>query len=261
MLVYSRGNGVSRFIAGHMISDFGFGEEKKEGNVYVSSKGHVRMVGLETELIRSEFLDSEFQEDCFVFLSPHSSSKGIVSFTVHSEGNWNEDTAAGGKPRFLSMASPLRMRSVLMNLSSNNTYGVDVKYEATHHGPALDTPSFFVEIGGPAEIKDIDKLSFIVAKSVNQMLESDASCDSVSLGIGGGHYPIKFTKLALRESVAFSHIMPKYHASEVGMIEQALKRSDVVPKNATIEWKSIKREERESIIGKLEEIGMDYVRV
>lgn len=244
-----------------MIKDFGFEGEDRVGEVYLSKSGAVRMVGIETELVRAEFLDSTFQEDCFVFLSPHFSSKGIISFTVHPEGNWNDDTSSGGKPRFLSFAAPLRMRSVLLYLNSNNTYGIDLKYEATHHGPALNTPSFFVEIGGPESINNMDRLSFIVAKSVHQMLESSHDCESISLGIGGGHYPLKFTELALDKGIGFSHMMSKHHVKDVGMLDQAVERSDARPENAVIEWKSIKRENREDIIRKLDDIGIDYVKV
>ncbi len=216
-------------------------------------------VELKEPSISADFLDS-FGAKCIVFLSRHSSSKGIASFTTHAEGNWSSSADLGGKPHLLSVASPENMIVLLRGLREFNHYGIEVTYEATHHGPLLSTPSMFVEIGGNESALMDERFARVVAESVAKLIsgEADGTYSKVVLGIGSNHYPSKFSKLALEKGYAFSHIMPRYYVSEVEMLGQAVSRSSVQPEAAVIERKSINSMERNSILKELETLGIDH---
>lgn len=260
-IVYTSVDKISESIGQHLISSFGFEETKRNDIGTFFKRDEIEMVKIRSDLKESYFLDDVIHTDYFVFLSSHFSRQGILSFTCHSLGNWTDENMFGGKPKKLSFASPVNMLSFLSHMNFNNIGGMDLKYEATHHGPLLKTPSFFVEVGGSEGNFDFDKAYIAIAQSVVDMINSRVEYNKIVIGIGGGHYPIKFTKLALEKGYGFSHIMSKYNIKEIDMLEQAVMKSDILPESAFIEWKSIKREDRENIIKRLEIIGIDYVKI
>ena len=110
------------------------------------SSSWIKMIEIDTGLIHADFLNKMI-DDLVVFLSRHTSGKGIPAFTVHAEGNWNDDTSLGGRPRELSVSSPLNMLNVLASLSTLNNTGVQVGMRPRTTA-TIDKPSFFVELGG-----------------------------------------------------------------------------------------------------------------
>ncbi len=223
---------------------------------------NITLIEIKDLHINAYYLD-DYKTDSIIFLSKHSSSKGVPSFTVHAEGNWSEKAELGGLPHQLSVASPIAMLKLLNNMGKLNQESLDVTYEATHHGPFLKTPSLFIELGGNTEVMESAKYQEIVSKSVSRYID-EGEADGFSkivVGIGSNHYPNKFSSLAFGRGYAFSHIMPKYYTTEYGMLDQAFSRSVPKPESAVIDWKSIKSEERNKIIGRLNEIGMDYEKV
>jgi len=220
------------------------------------------MVELKSGMIDADFIDGTIKTDLVAFLSKHSSAKGVAPFTVHAEGNWSEEAKFGGKPKSLSVSSPVNMMAVLKSVKKFNGTDVPVMYEATHHGPLLNTPSMFVEIGGDENAVRSKEYAGIIANSVVAMLsDGDRDYDKVAIGIGGTHYPEKFTSLALEGRYAFAHMMPRYQIGNVDMLQKAMERSDMEVEVAVIEWKSIKAVDRDMVIKRLEELGLDYERV
>ncbi len=210
--------------------------------------------------------------DVAYFLSPHESKAGVSAMTTHSMGNWGSESAFGGMPGQLSVAAPLDMLSVLQKFYKNETgHDIEKTYEATHHGPLVSTPSLFVELGGNESMLGSKALAEKVAESAYgaalDSLGSSIDYEKIVIGIGGNHYPEKFTKLAVEKNYAFSHIMPRYAINKSGadkvmnILEQAADRSRPTPESAVIEWKSIKGEQRELVLKKLEEMGFDYEKI
>ncbi len=258
IIVYTTADRTSLLAA----SAFGSGRKAellREGDGFrVLAFDQVRVVEVTGRLIAADFLDQVAGGETILFMSKHSSREGILSFTVHPLGNWSEDHRDGGKPRELGCAAPVEMLAGLAALAKNRD-GVRATYEATHHGPLLKAPALFMEVGGPQEIPEA--LAGRLGELVSECFGIEPEYDKVALGIGGGHYPQKFTKLALEGKYAFSHMMPKHHCGEVEMLAQAVERSAKRPELAVIEWKSVGSERRSNIIRKLGELGLEHVRV
>ena len=241
------------------IGKFAPGGSFKEAKIYASDSSMLMESGVSN--IESEFLDGVESADCIIFLSAHSSAKGVESFTVHSEGNWGGEALLGGKGKSLSVAAPIQMLKLARIIGNSDRGGSNFVYEATHHGPLLRKPSLFVEFGGGENAKMKKHKAEMLADYAYRILDSDDHYEKIVVGIGGQHYSEKFTKMALSKGYAFAHIMPKYYCSEIDMLEQAFEMSSPKPSAAVIEWKSIKAATRESIIKKLNEIGMEYEKV
>ncbi|MGC8710253.1 MAG: D-aminoacyl-tRNA deacylase [Candidatus Micrarchaeia archaeon] len=266
-IVYSTLDEASLNMAEYIKSEHGFSEGKFNGRDCFTD-GRFCIYKTEKLLVELEEADA-YGLELIYFLSKHSSSKGIAALTAHATGNWTKEAKLGGKPYQLSVSAPVEMHAILKGLKNMGLEGVDVSYEATHHGPLIKTPSMFVEIGGNAEtVGDVEiaaKVGEVVYKSVSGNLEEHF--DKIAIGIGGTHYPRKFSDMALNKGYAFAHIMAKY-AIEVGdtannfyMIKQAFERSKEKPEIAVIDWKSMNGRIRDKVINELKEIGIDYERV
>ncbi|MDE1832848.1 MAG: hypothetical protein KGH58_00325, partial [Candidatus Micrarchaeota archaeon] len=122
--------------------------------------------------------------------------------------------------------------------------------------------SLFVELGGNPGFAGSLQNRKMLASAIAGALENgfEAEYDKVAIGIGGTHYPRKFTRLAVEGRYAFGHMMPNY-AINTDMIASAVECSDVAVERAVVEWKSIKGPDREMVIRRLEELGIDYDRV
>ncbi len=263
-LFYSPLDPASLNMAEHIKKEYGFEEKEYKGRICFSN-GKICIYKTEKPLVEMEEADA-YDLSIACFLSKHSSAQGIASFTTHSMGNWTNEAKLGGKPYELSSSAPLEMLETLRNIKKREQKGVEVSYEATHHGPFLKTPSLFAEIGGNQETVENKEYAKIVADSLYDALMSDKiDYSKIAIGIGSNHYPSKFSNLALEKGYAFAYIMPKHaieeKASNAFMLEQAIERSSKKIELAVIDWKSINSEKRNLIISKLNELGVDYERV
>lgn len=259
-LVYSDAEEISRNLGERVAGLLELKDAGKIGSMKHLKGSEVEAVVLDKLPIYEESLDAKVKTDLFIFLSRHRSSKGVASFTVHPLGNWAPNADAGGKPRMLSVAAPWEMRNMLSEMKNANNTDVAVTYEATHHGPLLETPSFFVEVGGSETISSTHY--DVLAKAVsNYITNGQENLGKVALAIGGTHYPEKFTKLALEGKYAFTHIMPRHSCTYADMLQQGIERSAPKAECAVIDWKGIAAPERAVAIKKLEELGIEYVRV
>jgi len=175
--------------------------------------GVLRRPGLhihDTELGRD--LPADLRAVPLVFPSRHRSESGVGCLTVHPLGNLGNTAEVGGEPHRLVPPAPRLMAAALRGLAeAAEALGVPATYEATHHGPLLHQPAFFVEVAdslGPAERSQ-------AARSVAGLLQDlvEDPNDRVAIGVGGGHYAPHFTELAQDQRWAFGHLVPR-HALE-----------------------------------------------
>jgi len=147
-----------------------------------------------------------------IFPSIHRSRENVRSLTVHPLGNLGPRAEMGGRPATLVPTDPLAMVGALRRLDElSQPLGVPATYEATHHGPALELPAFFVEIGSGEHTSPMPEAIQVLAKVIPELAPSTG--DRVALGVGGGHYVPHFTELALRRRWAFGHLLSR-HALE-----------------------------------------------
>ena len=162
--------------------------------------------------------------DAVVYVSKHRAASGQDSLTVHPIGNW-QSAEFGGRPGEVVPASPGLMTDALRRVAAAaSTIGFPATFEATHHGPYLETPTFYVEVGtSPASWQD-SRAAAILARAV--LAVSDPG-DPVALGVGGGHYVPRITEVALARRIAFGHLVPSHalDAPNYAALERAVERT------------------------------------
>ena len=267
-IIYSTLDETSSNIASCIVGAHGF-EEAESGGRRVYESGRIRVYETDASLLNAEFID-RLGLDVACFLSKHASAAGVTAFTTHSLGNWGPEAKLGGKPRELSHAAPVAMLAVLKAMAER-AGGARCVYEATHHGPLVRTPSLFVEVGGDAAAtgsrENAAKVADATYDAMSRYADGDSDCRRVAVGIGNGHYPEGFTRMATGRGYAFSHIMPKYAtenpdgAYNFDVLEQCLDRTTHRPEVAVIDWKGLGSAARAEAIKKLNEIGLDYEKL
>ena len=145
--------------------------------------------------------------DVVVFLSKHRSESRTPSLTVHPIGNISE-AQFGGQPRQLVPAAAQPMTDTLRAIR-REARGLPyaVTFEATHHGPYLESPAFFIEAGS-TEVEWRDSRA---AEALMRALISVPGRETLAgIGVGGGHYVPRITDVAFARDVAFGHLVPEY---------------------------------------------------
>ena len=176
----------------------------------------VKLLFVNEKIIDTQFITDFFTPELLVFVSKHSSVSGIPTLSVHTSGNLAE-AEFGGIPRKVSISPAAAMKAALLEmakLTKERGLNYEVSYECTHHGPSLDVPSMFAELG--SSLKQWNDLiaAEVVAHAAIAAI-SRRSRYPTALGIGGPHYNAKFTEIALSTQTAFGHIIPKYAIPQV----------------------------------------------
>jgi D-aminoacyl-tRNA deacylase len=176
---------------------------------------HIYHEGLDAQLQQSAGLEPEV----IIFASKHKAASGQRTLTVHPVGNFGE-ARFGGQPNKFSPAAPRHQSHALRCLAQfGKEAGVShgVSFEATHHGPLLNTPCFFIELGsGEGDWSD-SKAAEVVARAILEAPNAPRTLHVI--GLGGGHYAPKHTDLARRRLASVGHIVPD-HAIEGGISDE-----------------------------------------
>lgn len=196
--------------------------------------------------------------DNIIFLSKHKSASEKKALTVHPIGNWAEANL-GGKDNELTPASPHLMSALLRSIkkSAENLPDYDVVFEVTHHGPLLETPTLFMEIGSTeAEWTNADASK---AMALALFSASENKSYPIAVGIGGGHYAPRFTETAISKKLDFGHMIPNYaidfnDAEKLSsMVIKAMENSntDIV----FVHRKSMKKEQADVVKKVIDDVG------
>ena len=203
--------------------------------------------------------------DHFVMLSRHEARARLPSLLVHAHGNWTDEAPLGGRPRDLGVCAPLLEKLILRELAELvGELGEEWRFglEATHHGPHLDSPAVFVEIGSTPEHWRDRRAARVLAESLVAALEAyDPSAAKEApfiVGVGGPHYAPTFTRIALETRLAVGHILPNYVVDVVDleMIDRAIERCLGRFEAVVLDWKGLKAAQRERIINYLSSRGL-----
>jgi len=178
-------------------------DDTGDGFVMVEKDGlHLHYDGVDAVL--DDFFDISF----VVFVSRHSGDTGPL-LTAHHTGNFGE-AEYGGEDTSLAVPAPSATRHLLWRFSEDAPEGFDVGMEATHHGPSeIETPSLFAEIGSGEDEWEREDAARAVAKAVLSLPEREEPRTTV-VGVGGGHYAPRFTRVVLETDAAVGHIVADY---------------------------------------------------
>ncbi len=142
-----------------------------------------------------------------VFLSRHKAASGKRSLTVHPIGNWGR-AEYGGREGTVVPSAPHLMTSLLRQLKKEAVgLDFDITFEVTHHGPYLETPTLFIEIGSSEATWGDRDAAQAIARS---LMNVEVSAYPVAMGIGGGHYAPRFTESSLFRKIDFGHMLPNH---------------------------------------------------
>ena len=209
---------------------------------------------IDTEIIEDKGIDQEKinQYDFIIFASKHQSEKGGKTLSIHAPGNWlSTKPEMGGQPRKVCKSSALFQKQMFEKLNENSEkyelQDYSITLEATHHGPLIDKPCVFIEIGSTETEWQDRRAGFVIAKTISDTINEfkENPYNEVAVGIGGPHYCPNFNKLQLKSNVAFSHIIPKYVLPfKEEMIQEAIKKTEEEVDFVVLDWKGIGNEEQ-----------------
>jgi len=272
LIVASNKDIASLNIKKQILNNYSFSkvsEEFKENPVYEAtfSDRLVKLVTLNKESVYAQNITNFFTNlELIIFISRHSSASGTPTLSTHTPGNLAE-AKLGGMPRKVSVSPANAMRDALkamMRLKEEMQLDYDVSYECTHHGPSLNVPTMFTELGSsPTQWKDLEAAEAVAQATIEAVSNfSDFPAKPV-IGIGGPHYNDKFTRIALKDDLAFGHMIPKYALPHIDLeilnqcVEKTLERVQL----AVLDWKGIKGEHKPKLVETLKKMNMPFKKV
>ena len=197
----------------------------------VLERNDLRMVQVDRIHLDEDHIDERAREklgepiDVGVFASRHRAESKIPTLTVHPIGNYSS-ADFGGKPGTLCKSSPQLMTSALRELSTRaKGMGFSISFETTHHGPLVNSPAFYIEIGSYEELWGREDAAEAIAGTIMSVKDEGFP---VVLGVGGGHYAPRYTEISLSRKVAFGHMAANYALSslDTAMTHQMAAKSD-----------------------------------
>jgi D-aminoacyl-tRNA deacylase len=272
LLVASSKDTAGVNIAGHILNHYPFNKTDgafQETPIYsaeINGK-KLRLVTLKEETINAQNLPDHFADlDLVVFISRHSSASGTPTLSVHTPGNLGP-AELGGLPRKVSVSPAVALRDALkalMRLREEMKLEYEVSYECTHHGPSLNVPAMFVELGSSEkQWNDLKAAEAVAHAAMEAIVKFGASENVAVLGIGGPHYNQRFTKMALGDDLIFGHIIPKYAVQWVDaeILSQCVERTLEKVDCAILDWKGIRGKDKPKLLTALREIELQYRRI
>ncbi|MEM0313967.1 MAG: D-aminoacyl-tRNA deacylase [Candidatus Bathyarchaeia archaeon] len=267
LIAASNKDPASLNIAKHILRIYPFTPTtEKSTYTYEQGEKKVKLVILDYETVYAQDIAEHYKPlELVVFVSRHSSTSGTPTLSVHTPGNLGE-ALLGGIPRKVSIAPANAMRralKIMAELVSERNLNYDVSYECTHHGPSLDLPAMFAELGSThREWEDLEAAE-VVARAAMEAATGCGNNTAAALGVGGPHYNGRFTRMALDDVAAFGHIIPKYAISQVDeyILKQCVERTLEKVEFAVLDWKGVKSKDKHRIVKILEEIGLQFRKV
>lgn len=253
---------ASSNIASHIISLYRFEKAAEHDGppMYRGVLGgkDVGLVIVEGELVYLQDFPMFSSAELVVFVSRHQSRSGVPLLSVHVPGNlFHADF--GGVSGKVSVAPANAMRAAILEMERQRTRleleEFRVYYEGTHHGPSLDVPALFVEIGSTEKEWAIPKAGEAVAHAAIAAVTNKEGVEA-AVGIGGSHCNSRLTNHGLRSPVAFGHIIPSYAFEGLTPEIVSLCVERTLEKNPTLvlDWKGIDGRQRDGLMKILDQL-------
>lgn len=241
-----------------LIQDFKFQETSVIfENEVVFQNGNISLYTVNKELIYCENINNKIDANYFIFASKHQSKTKIPSLTVHSIGNWGSADLGGIKNK-LVLSSALLQRDLFINLNKISLE-YEIINEATHHGPFLNKPSIFIEIGSTEKEWNNKETAKLIAKVIVETIKKEREIAKVAIGFGGLHTCTNFNKIIINNKVAIAHFCPKYALQYLNkeMIKESINKTIEKVDYILLDWKGLK-DEKQRILNDIKELNIDY---
>ncbi|MBU4308455.1 MAG: hypothetical protein KJ566_01520, partial [Nanoarchaeota archaeon] len=186
-------------------------------SAFASDKPNFDFYLVDKETIFTENLDLEKinKYDFVIFASKHESESKEKTLSLHAPGNWRT-ADYGGTSGKICRASALFQKKMFEVLNKNaeqyHLKDYKITLEATHHGPLINKPCLFIEIGSTENQWGDRKAGFVIATTIRDTLEQfkPNPYAEIAIAIGGPHYCPNFNKLQLNSNIAIAHTIPSY---------------------------------------------------
>jgi D-aminoacyl-tRNA deacylase len=224
-IVTSKKDIASMNILDYLLKNYDFKKENNGGN----NKGELYHLGedklwLDNEdSIYLEDIDKTINSDFFLFASGHESSKSQKILSVHAPGNFGRAEFGGQASKLCYTSGSLMKKamSLMSSIAKEKNLEYSIVQEATHHGPYIQKPCLFIEIGSSIEEWKDTRAGEVVSRTLIELINLDygAIKNQFKQGIilGGQHISERGTKAMLRTDYAFSHICAKYAVSTLSL--------------------------------------------
>lgn len=199
-----------------------------------------------------------------IFISRHEMRNPRPLITFHTPGNWGE-AELGGKPGFVAISEPRVLtnlfREAHRRIGELSNYAVTL--EATHHGPFIDKPAVFAEIGS-TEREWMDErahrfLASLIYDFLNNVGRFINDGKDVAISIGDLHYSTLINHV-INGEYDLGHMIPKYIKLTREIVRMAVERNTIKPRLGIVHWKSIDHESRSMVEEELSKLNVMVVK-
>ena len=211
----------------------GEAQDFPHGMVTIHEVCEVQILLIDDLHILADGIDKEhevstgFSVDEVLVLSKHASASEVPALTlpaigVPGETPLGESARSGGikgqavppSTRFGDMFRTMRKIAIEANLDKE----YDITLEATHHGPLLDSPTLYLEIGSDEERWADSRAARVWAQTISVCLGMSEDTQQrewlgegdVMIGLGGGHYAPRHKAIISETEVWVGHILANY---------------------------------------------------
>lgn len=208
--------------------------------------------------ITHENLDKEIEADFYLFCSTHKSKANINSLCIHNVGNWGK-AEFGGKDKTICPVNASFVKTAFLELNKLAKDKFNISTEQVHHGPYLEKPSVFIEIGSTEKEWNDKERGEIIAKTIFNTLNNYKKTYKSTILLGGQHYNTYANKILLNTDLAISYICAKHSLAELDkdLFNQMLKKSKEKIEFVILDWKGLGTE-KNRILDLLKNLNLEY---
>jgi D-aminoacyl-tRNA deacylase len=230
LIVASSEDNASMNIRARLLEKKGWDEKGVFDGNPVLTNGDFTMVQVNKIHLDEDYVDDRaahalgVRPEVVIFASRHRAESKIPTLTVHPIGNYSS-ADFGGRSGMLNPTSPHLMTSALRALrTAAQGLTFNVSFETTHHGPILNSPAFYIEIGSYEELWGREDAAEAIARSILSIKDEGYP---VIICAGGGHYAPRFSEVALSKKVSVGHMAANYALDSLdeAMIRQMAEKS------------------------------------
>ena len=229
-------------------------------NIYEFLKDLENVYLVEEESIYCDDIDKKIKADNFIFATKHQSVSGKPCLLVHIPGNWDK-AELGGRNRTLCRSSGYLKDAFLLLKRLNKDKKYEVSVEAVHHGPFLEKPVMFIELGSSKEEWDDKDAAKIIANVIKEVLKKSVKRYKTVIVLGGGHYNVVSNKILERTEYDISYICPKHYLEVLDeeMLKQVLEKSHNKVEMFVLDYKGLGNSKKK-VIDLLNKMKLKYVK-